>query len=405
MKKTYVSVLALLFLLGASRADRADAASITESRIGLNTEGAVELSIQFLLSEPIDNNTSDDSSGTATWRIRNENDVLAEGEFVGFSRKAVRFLVEDPSPEFIETLVNNDGSTYLELDDPVTVFLASGGRFVLRPEDAETFSKQVGTLSARQQELIENHALGAYLMMADRLDLAREVNQKDSTSAEYAVAFSFTRPLFLIPDRLRRSLPVLWRAEGRLSSDAGSPLNYLDFSLSGHSAFVGFRVLGRPFALRALAEASFSGRQRLDTTAVSFHAGLEGLIPNLIDLTGSSSRLRPHPEIKLGGGYALRPQDQPLFNNEDSSWEAFGEIRYYIPVLEKYALTYEGKVRYTDNARSGEKVHAWNALTLSYDLPVKDLTTLVKWETGKIPFVSEEGERLLVGVALDYLPF
>ena len=370
------------------------AATVTKTFVKLNTVNAVELSVVFNLDQDLKQGPSSDANANVQWQVRNDKGkTLASGTSVDFAVHEIAFKVDNPTREYVNAVVANE-PIHLHLDRPVAVTLASYKIFTLNPEEAEALIRERGTTTTRQRELIEAHQLGTYLLSEDQFDLAREVDQADTTRAEYVASYRFLRPL-------ASGLPVVWRMEGRIGTKSDNPLNFAEFALSARSDIVGGRLL----SARGFLEGSFLGDQRFKKTTFNGSVGGEVIIPNFLDLTGRSGRLRPKPILTVGASYAMRPQDQSQFGAHDTSFEWFAQLDYYVPIANKFALSYQGKARYSDNVVTSDKIRALNTISISYDLPLEDLKALVKWETGHQPLVTEEGQRLLVGVVTQRLPF
>jgi len=141
----------------------------------------------------------------------------------------------------------------------------------------------------------------------------------------------------------------------------------------------------------------------MDSTSWDFRAGASLLTPNLIDLSLGANRLRLKPVVELGAAYAVRTNEQMLFENKtDLEW--WFNVDYYIPVSDRYAIIFEAEGRYNQNVTQGSKWRYWNAVTFSYDLPVEDLKALFKWETGRTAYVTDSGSRLLLGILVNQIP-
>lgn len=382
--------------LVAILASVSSAAEIARVRIEINTETPLSLSIAFITDKDIDREATLDLKPSAHWALKNAKGVtLYESQEVSASRKSIQFLVDQPSKDLIQALFDADQGVHLELDEPVQVIiLKDHSVFTLTPEAASTLSHEMGALTPRQRELISGEQVGAYLLSRDLSDVAREVDQSDSTRAEYVASYRFLRPLV-------SGAPILWRAEGRLGTKSANPLNHVEFALTGRTGIAGTRTL----SYRGFGEASFLGDQRLKRTTFNLSIGAEGLIPNLIDLTGRSGRLRPKPVATVQGSLAVRPQDQALFPDHRTSWEAKATLDYYVPVATKLAVSYSGSATYSDNIADKDKIRSLHSFTISYDLPLEDLKALAKWETGQHPLVTAEGKELLIGVLMERLPF
>ncbi len=370
-------------------------AEVTKTHIDVNTVGNVSLTIAFDLVPDVDREESDRLNQNPSWTLQDDKGArLYEATGVSFSRKSIRFVVDKPSRELLEAMFDPNRNVHLELATAVTAVLENKSAFALQPDVAEALTRGMGAPTPRQRELIQKQRTGDYLMSKDVFDVAKEVDEADTTQAEYVASFRFVRPAF-------HNYPVLWRAEGRIGTHSENPLNYAEIALRAESPIKSSKAASG----RGIVEASYLGDQRFLRTTFNASVGVEAIIPNLIDLTGQTGRLRPKPVITLGASYAVRPSEQELFGGEKTSWEWFAQADYYVPVATKWALSFSGKLRYTDNIEDGNKFRAWNAVSISYDLPLQDLELLAKWESGQHPLVTEQGQQLLIGFLLDRLPF
>jgi hypothetical protein len=324
-----------------------------------------------------------------------EMEVVAALE-VSANDNLISFAAQDPGADVARRIFKGEMSVYIDLSGDLPLILQDGTRARLTPAQVQKLSAQI-SIGEAELDALEHVATGQQRAYENRLDLAREVGEADSLTAEYALSYQLSQPIpALLP------LPLIAESRGRLGTDPDNPLNRLEFALV--LAIPGVHRFGRsPVFGSAYFSAGVLGNQTLDSTAALIEVGGNLLLPNLVDLTGGANRLRLKPVVGASFGYRRQFQDQQLFEERDS-WEAGYESAYIIPILNKYTLALESEGSYNPRARGEEFFHT-TSIALYYDLPAEELEVLAKWDIGRNRFSVEQDSRVMLGIIADFLPF
>lgn len=374
-------------------------AEIVNSELRVNTISEPEIWLTLSVSRPIDIYSSIsavDSLFRIELRLAEDSSVIAQctDDCIQFSDDSTLSLIlRARDRAIVKRIFSEKIAAYIWISEPVFVVFEDSSTMTIEPEDIAQISSLSLQLSDRDLEMLLGAQSRDYRLKEERIDFSREISN-DSSQSEYALDF-FTR----------RSLGLwhMWlESSARISNKSENPLNYLEFSIISSSGIVRVDILGEDFYSDFFARSRLFGSQSLDTSTIAVEAGVDTTIPNLVDLSGSSSRLRLKPLLKLGIGYARHLQSQQLYSHKDDSWHAFLEFYYYVPVGHEFAVVIESEATYSESIQLKNNLVSKHAVTFAYDLPLQDLKAVAKWEKGTAGTSLSHNQQLLVGLLVDW---
>jgi hypothetical protein len=375
---------------------------VSEFSVEINTAARIEIWFVFHVSKDIEDGTTLDSlkpsSGFhAELVVEGEEtrayELEANAQKGHIALKSVGMDKKDKG--VVKKIYDGRLKGHIEFNKDAKITLLNGSIAVLTVEKARKLSRDKLKLSESQRDIIDETLSDGRLYEEDRFEIKRTIDKDDTLKTEYAAEFAWSQPLFWSPLSIGVS--------GRLSTQSDNSLNrteaFLNLSTSIDSAF------GQLFIYSLFIEPSVKGTQSLDTSTLAINGGFTSLIPNLVNFTAGSNRLRLKPILTADLHYVRHFRKQPLYDNATESFGITLKLYYYIPLADKYALIYDGVASYNNKYQMDDGLNFRHSIALSYDLPLEDLKVAFKWETGKNEFMTKSETDALVGILLDYVPF
>ena len=389
------TLLFFAFVLFALPASADEEVLVQRLVTNVNTGARPEIWLELILDKPIDALKSSKKwrNVNASLRDAESLELLAELE-LSPNDTSIGFKTSDLSADLPRRIFKGEKLVYIDLSTDLPVIMEDGTTAKLTPAQVKELSAQISLSEARLTAL-EDVARGRQRIYENRLDLAREVGEDDSQTAQYALSYQLSQTI--------GRTPLVIEATGRLSTDEVNPLNRLEFSLLGRTG-VNRLDLGAPVFWSAYLSAGVSGDQKFDASAATIELGADVLFPNFINLTAGANRLRLKPVVGVSLGYRRQFEGEELFDGKQNLFEIGYKAAYLIPVLTKYTLTLDSEGTYNEKAK-GEAFFHTTALALYYDLPPEELKVLAKWEIGRNEFSFEQDSQVLLGIIADFLPF
>lgn len=184
-------------------------------------------------------------------------------------------------------------------------------------------------------------------------------------------------------------------SEGRISTTPADTLNFLKIYPVNLNLWTD-GLLRHHATLQGGIEAD----QLFNTMRVSLGLNVESIIPNFIDLSYGHNRLRLKPVVAAGVNFyneLIVPGDRKKQND----FLLYGEIYYYIPIMEAYYLLLQGRTFY-DTGRN--PADAWNynaSIALGLEMKAAPATIIARYVFGVNEITFEQDEQLLIGFAMD----
>ncbi len=376
-----------------------NAIEIEDLKMEVKGGDLVEIWFNFDFSDSIDVMKSGlyfDSLGYRCFlKLQGNNAILAEVTPTCL-KKSISFNFDNVTLNMINQISKGQTNAYLVPNNDIIVGLKGGGIDTIMASDFEKYSKQNLKLNDMQKKELKNALSGNVSTLENSFEFFREVNEEDSTKTEYIVQYNNIIPRFLGVDGLNL------RSRGHISSQTASPLNFVEFSLFHPSKMQEKKIAKHDFIFNWFLESSLYGNQKLDTVTGDIKLGLKSLIPNLVNLSAGFNRLRLKPILELGVAGSFHSHELPVFEGKKDHMELFFSFHYFVPVAEKLAIIYDAEGNFASMV--DENVRIFQSIVFAYDIPLKGLHTLVKWETGQNRISYETDNRILLGVLYNFMP-
>lgn len=301
----------------------------------------------------------------------------------------IQMQLSDEARGLLDLLKSGRQTFYIHLDRPITIELqGTGAKLAISPETMKKVSgsSELALSQAQVDELVDA-AGGYYSLYGTSLDAGWRVGGPDSATVSGYLDFSF----------VSRFLPGSFAEfSGILTSKANDAVSHIRLSPIVYPLMKDNNVF-----IKAGYELNQSGTEQRALGSLLY----QGLLPNAVDLTEGSNRLRVKPLAKCGVNllYYTRSIDSLLAKNPLA--EAFLSLYYYIPVLEKYSITLQG----TMFARSDKdfnflrKNASWSwDITLGYDVPGLGTKVMAKYSCGNNDITFRKDDKILLGLLVDF---
>lgn len=367
--------------------------SLDSLDLQINTVNTLELHYVFTFSGDIDRaetltHTPNQAVNFKLIRAGN-GEILASENYssVGMRSRRIDFTfpLDKDRKELISRIYEREEPVYLALSGNIEVIFAGTNQsYVLTPDEAKTLTLEQSHLSSSQLNAINAYNRGTSYELKNNLDFNREVGTEDSAMAEYVFNFDIVKSI-------SSTVPLFVKAKGRMSTNSGNPLNYSEFYLS-------YRRPGADLFV----EAGRIGRQDFSTNSLRLNLGLETLLPNLVDLTGGSPRLRLKPYLKAGLAFQKNFGTDNAFGNDELNLMVTAEGYYYIPLGEQFFTVVMVDGNYSDAFRNDKFRFAYD-LSIGYQTPLNDLKLLFQVQSGENEVNRSASTRYLVGLLMNFI--
>jgi len=390
-----VFVFALFFFARTQASTEIDSVQVL-----INTYSGSEIHFLVYVSDPFDEYLAFDriEEEEYSFKLRKASDqaIIDEGNSseiaVGGHGQKIHFIVS-LNRELGHLIAGKRISVYIDLNkDLIFERSADNPPFVLTRGEIKQLSNEAFLLSDEQRALLIDAAGNQVYLNTNHFDIAKQVDEADSVAAEYVVNFDYYKKL---PLSIGKAGTLLLHCKGILSTEKENPLNIAE-------SYTIWRVPGSD---HFQVEIGAAGNQELTSGSLRANLCWQGLIPNLIDLTNGSPRLRLKPYLKGGVTFVRNLDDQNPFEDKESHLQFFAEGYYYIPVAQKFAMILEGDVVYSESFTVREKWRTFYSISFGYDLPLQDLKLMFKIQNGENEINIGRTKRVLLGFLLDYIPF
>jgi len=383
-------VLVFIFKVSAQK----HFASVTEVSVQASTYGQkVEafVGLKLLVPNGVEINTFSSAKQEYQVSLVAEHyiDVLTKAKpavELNFSPSEVIFRIELTTPKLIELL--------LEMPESFSLFSESDLKFPANANDTIILPAALLASSSRGKIAIpEEYRLELISSLSGNLRRYRN-NFNIGFNPEqkpFAISFDF---LFSKPYGNDKT-GLFFFSEGHLSTNKFDTLNF--FRILPVNAYLWSQ---KNAVYHLVATAGLEADQPFNTARVLAGLRFEGIIPNLIDLTYNYDRLRLKPVITAGINYYNEIR-VPESQNKRNAFLLFGEIYYYVPLMESYYLLVQGKTFYDTGKAQAD---AWNynvSLALGLEFQPVPATILAKYVFGTNEVTFERNDQLLIGFAMD----
>ncbi len=388
-----IEVFACLFL--AAGKNYSQSVAITKLDVKINTANEASLYYDIYFSDTLNSEKINNERKNYTVKLKS----LQSGEPINnvkvtraANKRLYRFVITfsgENKSDLLENIFSKDFPSYISASESFVIHTKDSlHSIVMTPEILEELTLSTKHLTNEQKKILIRNLNQNSPELRNKFHLSKEVNNQDSTQTEYLLDFDFQKPL--VNDLV--GAPLFYQVKGHLSSDAANPANYINLYLK-------YQVRNSVYA-----EAGRVGPQSFKENSLRFNLAIETLLPNLIDLTAGTPRLRLKPQIKAGVGYHKNFQSHNPFENKEGNPVAFISGFYHIPVLEKYSIIAEMNWIYSEKLKTKENLLFNYSLTLGYETPLKELNVLVKIVNGKNEINPGIATIYSVGLLLNFLP-
>jgi len=253
-------------------------------------------------------------------------------------------------------------------------------------------SKKIYLTNSMAKELIEAKG-GNVFISQNQIDIGViPAENASSKKTEYTTSFKFREryPFY-------SKFPLYFYTEGLVSTNSKDSLNYLSIYP------VNYNFTKENYEL--IFQLGVEGNQTFTNYRISGNLFWNGIIPNLINLTGDEDRLRLKPVIKVGLKlYKEIKNNRPreLDSNKFSN-QIYCEYYYYIPIQKIYSLKLEGSVFYDFNSKVNPNKNVMHnySVILGIDIPKTDFKTIFKYVKGQSGISYEKNDYLMIGLMID----
>lgn len=395
----YTLVLGMLFCVGGLPNAAEGGTLIDSTKVLVNTIGATDIRLRLYLKEVLNIKKSEDSIDThdVTFILVRyaDNSPIGMPEAkptIGAIGTFVDFMIPLQDEELMRLVVSGQVPVYIALNRTLTLEADNGNLIELSKAYIKETSHDGFALTERQKEMLKDASGNQTHLYMNRFDITRQIGETDSMEAEYVIDFDYFRSL---PIELGEDGHLMLQFKGTISTAESNPLNRM-------KAFVNWRIPKNELFELQLGAA---GNQQLTAGSIRFNAQLQGLMPNLVDLTNGASRLRLKPYFKGGVSVVANLDDQNPYQDRKTHLQIFVEGYYYIPVAHKFAIIIQSEAFYGKGLVEGDNIRSNYSMKFGYDLPLEDLKVLATIQNGENDVNFGRANRVLVGVLLDYIPF
>jgi len=251
-------------------------------------------------------------------------------------------------------------------------------------------------LSKTQKEALIKEKGGAAIISNNSIDIGH-VSESESASgnAEVNVKFKYQ-------DYWKNSSKIGYSFEGLLSTNSKDSLNYF----SAYPFISNFGKLGsKNSSFDIIGKVGIEGNQAFTSWRFSANVSIQGIIPNLINLTAGENRLRLKPVVNIGVKYYTEVKNnRKVVTDNEISNQFFSDFYYYIPIHKTFSLTLNGKAFYDISKRiNPDKKINYNFDAILGMSIAKGFKTVFKYTKGSNSVTFEKGDFFSIGVLSDIL--
>ncbi|NVK53756.1 MAG: hypothetical protein HWD85_12545 [Flavobacteriaceae bacterium] len=248
-------------------------------------------------------------------------------------------------------------------------------------------------LTKDQKEALINEKGGEAIIAENSIDIGY-VSESESVSGNNEVNVSFK-----YRDYWKNSTKIGYSFEGLLSTNSKDSLNY--FSMYPLISNLG--KLDKEGNYNIIGKAGVEGNQTFSNYRISANLSIQGIIPNLIDLTAGENRLRLKPVINVGIKFYNEVKNNRRINTDNEvSNQVFTDFYYYIPIHKSFSLTVNGTAFYD----LSKKINPSKKISYNFDATLgfivsKGFKTVFKYTKGNNIVTFERGDFFSIGVLSD----
>jgi len=299
----------------------------------------------------------------------------------------LKISLSGESKSLLEALKSGARPFYIYLDKPLLVDLEDGTRLSLSPERLKEVSSSAKlSLSERQIDEIVDARGGYYKLYGTKIDAGWQIGKTDSSANAGYLSFNFLGELF--PDYLAELGGVIsTRANDIAAQFTVSPLIY--------------NVLkSTPIFLKGTYQVKQDGSEERVFGSLLYQT----ITPNFINLTQGFNRLRLKPVVKVGFNWYYYTKSNDSLVLMKSFAEPYLDIYYYIPVLERYSILFEGSFFWRSDKDFNfirKNARLTGDISLNYDIPGADSKVMAKYSFGENSLTLQKDNKLVIGVLID----
>lgn len=248
-------------------------------------------------------------------------------------------------------------------------------------------------LTKDQKEALINEKGGEAIIAENSIDIGY-VSESESASGNNEVNVSFK-----YRDYWKNSNKIGYSFEGLLSTNSKDSLNY--FSIYPLISNLG--KLDKEGNYNIIGKAGVEGNQTFSNYRISANLSIQGIIPNLIDLTAGENRLRLKPVINIGIKFYNEVKNNRRINTDNEvSNQVFTDFYYYVPIHKSFSLTVNGTAFYDFS----KKINPNKKISYNFDATLgfivsKGFKTVFKYTKGNNIVTFERGDFFSIGVLSD----
>jgi hypothetical protein len=300
----------------------------------------------------------------------------------------LKFRMANVEKERIQKLIENKSQYYIQIkhDLPIALEKDSADTFVttriitITPKELKDSSAGKIVVEETDADLLIQKAGSSSFLYENKFDLAQKVGN-DSGTNNFVLSFKYHSQLL-----------DFWNISfsGILSTQKNDPLNKITICPFYYSKL----NWNDKFPVEYIGQVNYEGDQNFNIQKGTVSAAIQGLIPNVVNLSGSENRLRLRPVLKAGFKGII-----DLVHSDNRDAQAFIEGYYYIPVLKSYALIFDGNM--FNNIKATTGWHYYYSATFGAEIPNTEFKVIAKYSKGENDINFQKNEEWLIGLLYD----
>jgi hypothetical protein len=402
--KKFLGLLVLCALINPIGAQ--NKISVKETKIDINTIDASTVSVKLMLKLPegsrhrevvfktnnpgVKFNINSITQKELVAETESEEELIYSNSFVGF-----RF---ESGNELMTRIIQGKADFFIEVSDTMHLQIVNDNKkdtvmYILTPEQVKEYTRNKLILTEEQKKELIQSAGGEINIAGNNLDVGF-VPEEESNSGrtEYRISFNYKSKYDFI-----QNSPVFFQASGLFSTNFRDSLNYIFFSPIGYCLV----TEKSEFACQV----GFEADQVFSYCRLTGNLHWEGILPNLVDFTYGSNRLRLKPIMEAGLKiyHEIRNDRKNTGDEKTFPGIAYTQLYYYIPVSKMYSLELEGKVFYDFNIQNNpnKKIKGLYSITFGLEIPNTGIQTIFKYSNGETDVRYASTSTLLIGLTAD----
>jgi hypothetical protein len=319
-----------------------------------------------------------------------ENEIFSSSRFIGFTFES--------GNESMKSIVQGKSGIFIEVNDTIHLQIINDNKkdtasYILTPEQVKEITRNKLILSGEQKKELIQSAGGEINIAGNNLDVGFVPGEESNSGrTEYRISFNYKSKYDFI-----QNAPVFFQASGLLSTNFKDSLNYISVSP------VSFCLMTKKSEFAC--QAGFEADQVFSYCRLTGNLHWEGILPNLVDFTYGSNRLRLKPIMEAGLKIYHEIRNDRKNAREERTFPCivYTQLYYYIPVSKMYSLELEGKVFYDFNIQNNpdKKIKGLYSITFGLEIPNTGIQTIFKYSNGETDIRYASTSTLLIGLTAD----